>query len=230
MFPNSEILSFIQQHSDSQTIPANTWLFRQGEPLRDIFLLEKGLVKMTRLEANGREVIAGLRFAGSLVGAASVMAGNPALMTAITSIECEVARLSAKDFLKLEQMNAKFSHDLLVFISQQNGEQAIHHGKQKAFPSRMRLAQLLLWLMRHFGVERNGDMRLASPLSKQEMAAWVGIEPPSLSAILREMKREGLIAEVKGWIILRDFQRLTYEAETGERSSVSLCSSKKAEI
>lgn len=216
----SDVLSVIRQNAFQQRVPANTWLYQQGDLLRDLYLLEKGLIKMTHIEANGNEVIVELRFPGSFLGAASVMANTPAPLAAFTITDCDVARLSVKDFLQLEQTDSIFSHELLVFISQQKGEQSIRQGNQKASPARMRLAQLLLLLSHHFGVERSGEMRLASPLSKQDMAGWVGIEPQSLSVIMREMKRDGLIAEVKDWLILCDLQRLTNEAEIGETTSL----------
>jgi len=226
MTPHPDILGLIRQHAYRRVIPANTWLFRQGELLRDLYLLEEGLVKMLRLEANGCENVVELRSAGSLVGAASAVANALAPMTAITCMESTVARLPVKDFLQLARSSAEASHELLVFICQRSVEQSICHSRQKAFPARVRLAQLFLWLTEHFGAERNGEVQLASPLSKQEMASWVGVSPRHLSVILGEMKRDGLIDEVGGWLIFRDLRRLRHEAETGEKSSAGPPSSK----
>jgi CRP-like cAMP-binding protein len=220
MPPHTDILSLIRQYAYRQAIPANTWLFRQGEPLRDLYLLEAGLVKMLRLEANGCEDVVELRSAGSLVGATSAIANTPAPMTAITCMESTVVRLPVNDFLQMARSSTDVSHELLVFICWRSVEQSICHSRQKAFSSRVRLAQLFLWLTERFGAERSGEVRLASPLSKQEMAAWVGASPQHLSVVLGEMKRDGLIDEVGGWLIFRDLQRLIYEAETGEKCIV----------
>lgn len=214
-----EVLDLLRGYSCSQTIPANTRLFQQGDSLRDIYLLEKGLIKLTLLEANGQEVIVELRLPGCLLGAASTLANAPAPLSALTGTQSEVARLLVKDFLALIQTNAQLAHNLLIFISQQKAEQSVRQSNQKAFPARARLIQLLLWLSPQYGVEKNGEMRLASPLSKQEMAQYVGIQPQSLSAILRDLKRDGLLTEEKGWIIFRDIERLRYEAEMGERAN-----------
>jgi CRP-like cAMP-binding protein len=106
----------------------------------------------------------------------------------------------------------------LVYISQQKHEQSIRYTRHATFSARSQLAELLLKLWREFGTERNGELRLDSPLSKQDMAGWVGIAPQHLSALLREMKQDGLIAEEKGWIIFCDYERLKYEAETDEKT------------
>ena len=217
----TDVPDFLRQNSLQQTIPANTWLFQQDDPIRNIYLLEKGIVKLTRVEANGAESIGELRFGGTLLGAASALANVPVPLSAFTLTECKVARMSVADFLHLEQSNRAFSHALLVFVSQQKGEQSIRYARRAMFSARAQLAHLLLLLRREFGEVRNGEMRLASPLTKQDMAGWIGITPQHLSAILREMKRDGLLAEENGWIIFRDLKRLTYEAETGAKSTPS---------
>jgi CRP/FNR family transcriptional regulator len=226
MSSSVNVLSLIRQNSIHQTISSNVWLFHQGDPVQDVYLLEKGLVKMLRLEANGNNAIAELRFSGTLLGAASALANALAPMAAYTLTECKVARLSVQEFLRLEQSNASFAHELLVLISQQKQEQSLRYIRHATFSARAQLAQLLLLLCREFGREKNGEMCMASPLTKQDMAAWVGIAPQHLSALLREMKNDGLIAEEKGWLILRDLALLQYEAETDEKTSLSSRSSK----
>ena len=67
-----------------------------------------------------------------------------------------------------------------------------------------------------FGVERHGQLQLALPISKQDIAAYLAITPQRLSNIFREMKREGLIAEEKDWITLSDRLSLTSEATGGQ--------------
>jgi CRP-like cAMP-binding protein len=173
---------------------------------------------MSRLEVTGGEAIQELRFSGTIIGAASALSNDSAPMSAYTITECKVARLSVREFLYLEQSNSAFAHELLVLISRQKQQQAIRHTRQATFSARAQIAQLFLMLFLEFGTEKNGEMRLASPLAKQDMAGWVGIAPQHLSALLREMKQDGLIAEEKGWIIFCDYERLKYEAETDEKT------------
>jgi CRP-like cAMP-binding protein len=215
MISDTNILAIIRQHSLQQTLPAHTFLFQQGDPLRDVYLLEKGLVKMTRGERNGQEVTVDVRFAGSLVGAVAAFAHEPAVLTALTVTPCEVYRLSVKDFLALAQSDLSFLSDLTERASRQRNELVVRQGQQ-LLSARTRLAILLLQFARESGQERKGQLYLALPLAKQEIAGMLGITPQHLSKLLREMKGEGLIAEEKEWIILSDIQRLRHEAGTDE--------------
>ena len=216
MSSNRDFLHLIRQFSSQQIISAGTQLFRQDDPIREIYLLEKGLVKFMRTEMNGQEMLVEIRSAGGLLGAASALANHPAPMSVVTLTPCEVCHVSTKDFLHLENTNAAFSHELLVSISRRRNEQGIRQSHLGLFPARVRLAQLLLQLMRDFGVERHGQLQLALPISKQDIAAYLAITPQRLSNIFREMKREGLIAEEKDWITLSDRLSLTSEATGGQ--------------
>lgn len=216
MSSNIDFLDVIRKAGSQQTISAESQLFRQGDPIWDIYLLEKGLVRFIRTEINGQEMMTEIRSSGSLLGAASAFANHPAPMSVIALTPCEVCRVSAKDFLHLEKTNATFSHELLMFISRQRTEQHIRQAQLGLLSARARLEQLLLQFMNDFSVKRNGQKQLALPISKQNIAAYLAISPQRLSNIFREMKREGLIAEEKGWFTLSHRLSLTSEAAGGE--------------
>jgi CRP/FNR family transcriptional regulator len=217
MISDTNILAIIRQHSLQQTLPAHTFLFQQGDLLREVYLLEKGLVKMTRGEQNGQEVTVDVRFAGGLVGAVAAFAHEPTAMTALTVTACEVYRLSVKDFLALAQRDISFLSDLTERASRQRNELVVRQGQQ-LLSARTRLAILLLQFAKECGRERKGQLYLALPLAKQEIAGMLGITPQHLSKMLREMKGEGVIAEEKEWIILSNRQALMDEAGTDEKS------------
>lgn len=218
MTSNPNILDIIRQYSFQQILSAHTFLFQQGDPIRDIYLLEKGLVKMTRGERNGQEVTVELRSAGNILGAASTLANEPAPMTAMTITSTHVHRLSVTEFLRLTKSDDAFLRYCIELISRQRNEQVNQRGQQSMLTARPRLAMLLLQFAQESGTERKGQLTLALPIAKQEIAAMLGITPQFLSNILKEMKLAGLITEEKGWVIFSDLQALKYEAETGKKS------------
>ncbi|MBS1812675.1 MAG: cyclic nucleotide-binding domain-containing protein [Acidobacteria bacterium] len=144
MISNEDFLQLFRQNSAQQHIPIHTQIFRQQEAVRDIYLLAKGLVKMTRVEKDGQETILDLRFVGSLLGATSALANEPAPMTAISVTLCEVYRLSVKEFLRLAQSDEAFWHELLKLVSRQRNEQVDQRAQQSTLDARSRLIRLLL--------------------------------------------------------------------------------------
>jgi CRP/FNR family transcriptional regulator len=220
MASNTNILNIIRQHSSQQSLPAARFLFQEGDALRDVYLLEKGLVKLTRSETNGQELIVDLRFAGNLIGATSALANESAPMTAITVTTCEPHRLPVHEFLRLTRNNESFLHELSEAVSRQRNEQIKLRAQQSMLDARPRLIMLLLRLAKEFGRERKGQLCLALPLAKQEIAGLLGITPQRLSVILREMKRDEVIGEEQGWIILQNLRVLRAEAAMGEEFDI----------
>ena len=201
MLSNTGFLDAIREVGSPQTLSAGIQLFRQGDPIRDIYLLEKGLVKFIRTEMNGREMITEIRSGRSLLGVTSVFASQPAPTTLITLVSCEVYRVPVKEFLYLEKMNSAFTHTLLERISCQRNEQTVRHSQISLISARTRLEQLLAQFMDEFGVKRNGQLHLCLPISKGDIAGLLAVTPQRLSVILAEMKEDGLLLEGKGWLI-----------------------------
>lgn len=203
MTTDSNFLDTIRQHSYRQSFPANLPLFQQGDPIRDVYLLEKGIVKMTRGESNGKEIILDLRMSGSLLGAISASASDPAPMSAITVTPCDMYRLSSSDFLHLVDNDTKLSHDLREFISRHRNEQLDRQSQQASLSARARLLILLTQFTKEFGIMRKGQLYLALPIAKQDIAGILAITPQHLSIIFKEMKKDRSIAEEKEWVIFR---------------------------
>jgi CRP-like cAMP-binding protein len=78
-----------------------TTLFRQGEPVRTLYLIEDGFVKLTRAEESGHDVLIGVRSPGWLLGAASALLERPHPITAETVSACTLRRLATSDYLRL---------------------------------------------------------------------------------------------------------------------------------
>lgn len=218
MTATTDFLYLFRQNARAQSIPAQRFLFHQGDPVRDVYLLEKGLVKMMRSEPNGQEIIVELRFADNHLGVTSTLANEPAPMTAITATPCELYRLSVNEFLRLANNDRSFMHTLLALISRQRNEQISLRAQEGMLDARPRLITLLLRLAKELGIERKGKLYLALPIAKQDIAGMLGITPQSLSRILRKMKQEQLIIEEREWIILKNPQALQYKMEIGEEN------------
>lgn len=80
----------------AQVYPAGTKLFQQGSPVRDVYFIEQGLVKLTLLDPGGREVSVGLRLPGWIIGAAGTVIQKSHLVTGITLSDCRLRRVSSQ--------------------------------------------------------------------------------------------------------------------------------------
>ena len=213
----SDPLHVIRTHALLKDFPAGIELFRQGEDIREVFLIETGLVKMTRIERNGDERPMDFRSQGKLLGAASVCCAAPALMTAITLTPCKLYCLSAKTFCQLIETNVLLSGYLLKLFSQQFYDQVIRHSQAKSLSAHARVALLLLHCIPESEEEKTKNIRLVLPAPHQDLAGFVMLTPSHFSRKLSELEETGIILRRKGWLIMPDKARLIQEAESGNR-------------
>jgi CRP/FNR family transcriptional regulator len=182
--------------------PTGAVLFHQGDDVRALFLIDAGVVKLTRCEAGAREVIAGLRTRPWLLGAASAVLGRPYPATARTLNACALRRLPPADFLRLQRTDLSVACWVEGMLARESDEQLATVGMFGAMAPRQRLEQLLSNLLRLGCVARqDGALRLALPLKRHELAEMIGTTPEHLSRLLAQLEGDGLILRDKGgWL------------------------------
>ena len=197
----------------AQLYPPNTEIYRQGTPANAVYLIERGLVKLTCLEPNGTEVIVGLRRRHWLLGAPAVLLERNFAFSVTTLIPCCLRCISSNGFLQLMHADAEFSRQLLRMFS----EEIYSHGTNVAvlgcMPARDRLTRFLRDLALEQGhangpAELQKPMRLQIPLKLKELAQLIAITPEHLSRLLRELEQQDIIRRDKGWLILTDPSKL----------------------
>lgn len=186
----------------SQAYPADTHLFQQDCLAHDVFLIESGLVKLIRVEREGRELITSLAFPGGLIGASSVIIQESYPVTAVTLTKCSLRRISADAFRNLLRTELQFSWYLHRLHSYEILNQVIRVAQLSCHPARHRLEQLFLQLSSAMELHvSNNEIRLEVPLRHWEVAELIAVTPEHLSRMLHKMETEGKLRREKGWLI-----------------------------
>lgn len=205
-------LEVIRRSASSQIFPGDINLFRQGETLREIYLIEEGTVKMMRTEQDGKEITMEFRAAGRLLGAISVITGRPALMTAVTQERCRLACLPARTFLRLIRSEEWLASRLLEVVCEVYYEQVIRQAQNKLLPARARTAALLLQLIPERGQGRKTDLCLRLPTRHRDLAGFLMMTPSHFSRMLNELEAAGIICRHNGFITVTRPDLLRQEA------------------
>ena len=197
----------LSEVSLSRTYPAGFELTRQGDPALCVFLIESGLVKLILGHADGRQDrIVALRAHGWVLGADAVIAHEPYVATTITAVPSKVAKLGAEEFLRLlvaDRSLARHIHEMHA------REVTASHNQLggESTPARTRL----LWLLADLAIpikseQRADEVRVRVPLKQWEIAQIIGVAPPYLNKLIKEMEAEGVLRREKGWIVVYDAQ------------------------
>ena len=182
--------------------PLGAILLRQGQPVRSVFLIDRGVVKMIRTEANGRQLITAFRSPGWLLGAAAVILGGNCELTAQCATESEVRAIPAADFQRIHASEPSVAAWLHRMLARDVREQATRLGVFLLEPA-PRLKWLLGKLARDAAMDRNRlGHRRVFPIRQHDIAAAIGTSRETVSRLLGDLEEAGEIERTRGWIRL----------------------------
>ena len=154
----------------SREYPRATQLFLQGSPARDVFFIKRGLIKLVRVGENGQESIMGLRSIGALVGASSMIIGEPHPLSAITTTQCLVFRIPKDVFLELAKTDPQFCWYLHQAHSRELHQQAYQLETLRCLSARERFVRLLWQFIISTSPHERGHLnRVRLPLKNWEL-------------------------------------------------------------
>src|SRR5437660_4614179 len=110
---------FPRQLVPGHKYPTGVEILTQGEIANDVWIVDKGIVKLIHVAEDGRDIVVGLRTIGWIVGAASAIVKKPSPITAVTVTSCDLQRIDAGHFLDLLSGDSELSRWLHKMHSQE---------------------------------------------------------------------------------------------------------------
>ena len=92
-----------------QTIPANSWIFQQGDPGDSLYLLSSGCVEIRKQPPSGPEIVLTLLEAPAAFGEIALLNGDSRSAGVFTLSETAVSYLSSADFHRLMSQLPEFA-------------------------------------------------------------------------------------------------------------------------
>ena len=199
--------------SPPREYPALTEIIHQDTPARAVYFIEYGLVKLSRMDPSGHEVISGLRRSNWIIAAPAVLLGRKYSFTATALADCKIRHISSERFLSLIEANPEFSRHMLRMFSQE----IVNYGKAfcnlGCLPAidrlKLQLYEIMMEIRRPLGVK--DKVKLSFPLKHKELAQMIAVTPEHLSRLLKQLERDGIIRRENGLLVLNNSQSLTRE-------------------
>ncbi|WP_446745691.1 Crp/Fnr family transcriptional regulator [Silvibacterium acidisoli] len=190
-------MQFVEELPPPLHVVKGTALLRQDEPVKTVYLIQDGLVKLSYLSDSGHEVTLGLRTEGWYAGAASALLNTPAPYTVETVVACSVSRIPVRNISYYLMQNPKATIHFISVLCQEHVSQSRAQLELMASSAEDRLER--------FMQERDAHQERWTtldpwPLMKQmDIAKLLGITPEHLSRLIRKRHhgRESLRAIAK---------------------------------
>ena len=169
-----------------------------GDPA--LYVVAAGLVKLSRVDYEGRAVVLDFLVTGETFGP---LAGAAPEDTASAHTDCCVFAVSAAD---MNRLFAAYPSAATRLLEQTGARVASLHERLHLLSVgsvRDRIAAALGILGEKAGEPRGDDILLQIPLTREDLASMAGTTPESASREISRLEREGYIAAGRRWISLR---------------------------
>lgn len=194
-------------------VQPNETILRQGDDGDALVLLLEGVVRVSMVTSNGREIILDYAEPGALLGEIALLDREPRTASTISLWKGRVLRLSRAAFESLIERHPKMALKVMRDMARRLRQTDTTIENDRAFATGPRLARFLKRL-----TESEHGRKLAGDLSQSELGNFVGISRENINRQLSVWAGEGVIELCQGRIRILDSDYLAQIAEAADET------------
>lgn len=181
----------------TSSFPGRAVLFVEDQTPRGVFLLCKGLVKLTMTSPDGNSIILRIAEPGELIGLESNLSGKPHELTAETLEPSQMNFVRRDAFLQLIHESSEFAVKVTEQLSRDYLAACIQI--RSLGLSRTALEKTVRFLLKwaEKGHQTNDGIWFNLPLTHEEIAQNVGVSRETVTRTLTQLK-ERILITMKG--------------------------------
>jgi CRP/FNR family transcriptional regulator len=203
-------LSELNKHSQRRAVEAGTELIGQGEQVSSYSNILRGVVKLSKIMADGRQQIVGLQFAPDFMGRPFL---SESLMAAEAATDTELCVLPRKMLERMicdsAELGSRLHNQALTELDEAR-DWMLTLGRKSA---REKVASLIVLVAAHAEPDRLGACAFELPLSRADIADFLGLTIETVSRQMTKLRKDGLIhIENNRQVFVPDLDRLELAA------------------
>ena len=183
-------------------------IYLAGEPGNHVYLLKKGIVKISKISGDGRELTLAFLKPGEIFGELEAVGETSRDTQAEAHSDLLICVLRRDDLMRMVEMKPWLGIQLskLIGFRRRVIENRLENLIFRTIPAR--LASLLLELNREFGEPAGNATRINLPLTHQDLANLIGSARPTVTDVFNEFKAKGIVDVSGKTITVKDLQAL----------------------
>jgi CRP-like cAMP-binding protein len=205
-------------------IKKGTFLFQEGMPANELYLILSGKLQMIKTCPDGKELCFRICSVGEIVGELTLFTNDPKYLLTAKVIEDGEVAVIQKDYLEEQLLlNPSLTFEYMQWMSnharrtQTKFRDLILHGKKGA------LYSTLIRMSNSYGVPlKDGSILIDLPLKNQDLANFCGTTRESINRMLNALKQQEILSIKKGKITIHNLDYLKNEIQC-EDCPVEIC-------
>lgn len=206
-------LDRIDRRMATTSWPAGTHIFHAGSAAGHLYVVAEGRVKLSQVSATGTETLADILVAGELFGGMGTLGQSAHRHTASALVPTCTLQIDQPTFRELLAEHPRVALRVLDDVAERLARAQDDVGGQVTDTVAQRVATALLRLADKLGNDRGGrGILLEVPLSRSDLAGLARSTPESVSRVMSQWRRDGVIDSGRRWTAILDLSRLEREA------------------
>lgn len=198
-----QVATSLRDRVRRRSFPAGTYLTREGEPADSMFVIERGLVRVSRTSRQGRELVLGLVGAGDTLGELGVLEASGTRTADAIAVEPTMCvALAREDFRALIRRSPDLGLRLLATLVDQIRRKDEELASIAFLDVPGRLAHKLLQLAARHGEAVADGVRIGVRLHQSDLAAMIGASRENVNRALGRFVDEGAVTMDRGTITI----------------------------
>lgn len=203
----------IQRRFRQQHYHAGERIHHAGDTALRLSVVAAGVVKVVRPTMDGQDVLLDFVGPGGYFGSLAEL-GDASYRDDVTAhTDCCVLYTTSDVFHDILRRYPSVALSALRMVADRLNEAQATIEQLSAYPVEQRVASVLLQLVDKIGQDRSGDVLIQMPLSRQDIADMTGSKVETVSRVMSDLRRSGLIESGRRWISVVDREALEEIAE-----------------
>jgi len=166
-------------------------VFSQGDPAKNVLYLQEGGVKLTVVNASGKEAVVAMLGAGHFVGEGCLLGLPFRVTTATAMVRTTLLAIEKGDMMRVLHREHAFSDHFIAYMLSRNSRAEEDLIDQLFNSTEKRLARALLLLARYG--EQDRPQKKIPEVSQEMLAGMIGTTRSRVSVFMNKFRKLGFI-------------------------------------
>ena len=203
---NTSELAILKDGCSQSDFKKGELLFKENTPAHSICYIREGFVKIVKKGLGNKDFILNISKGGAYLGVQNLSRKQANYyFSAVAITDVQICFIELGVFRKLLESNGTFATEVIsyIFDEEMNYFDRLVNNVQQQLPGR--LANTLYY----FGNEVYNQKQFDLNINQAELASLIGTSRESVSRLLREFQRAGIIKMERNRITILDEERLS---------------------
>lgn len=194
-----KILATSAKRKQSET---GAFIFNQGDPSDEMFLLKSGRVKLTKYLENGNEITLDIRKAGDFIGENMFAEEGVYPVSAVCIDKTLTCGFTREQFEQIILKNPNIGLQIIKNMSERISLLTSKIGSMATTSIEDRLYSVLKHVASEHGIQEPKGIKIQFPLTHEELSFLIGAHRVSVTRAMKYLKETGKIIKDSRYLVV----------------------------